>query len=71
MSAISETYNHAHNILELVDILPNISFATNWNVIITNKIGEYKSNDELPNDVRLKSTWGKHTREIFREFLNS
>ena len=30
MSAISETYNYAHKILELVDILPNISFATNW-----------------------------------------
>ena len=29
MSAISETYNHAHvhNILELVDVLPNVSFA--------------------------------------------
>ena len=29
MSAISETYNRAHNILELVDILPNVSFTTN------------------------------------------
>ena len=28
MSAISETYNRTHNILELVDILPNISFTT-------------------------------------------
>ena len=28
MSAISETYNWAHNILELVDILPNVYFAT-------------------------------------------
>ena len=28
MSAISETYNRAHNILELVDVLPNIYFAT-------------------------------------------
>ena len=27
MSAISETLNHAHNILELIDILPNVSFA--------------------------------------------
>ena len=26
MSAISETYNCAHNILELVGILPNVSF---------------------------------------------
>ena len=29
MSPISETYNQAHNILELVDILPNVSFTTN------------------------------------------
>ena len=28
MIAISEGYNRAHNILELVDILPNVSFAT-------------------------------------------
>ena len=28
MSAISETYNRADNILELVDILPNVSFTT-------------------------------------------
>ena len=28
MSAISETYNRTHNILELVDILPNIFFTT-------------------------------------------
>ena len=27
MGAISETCNHAHNILELVDILPNVSSA--------------------------------------------
>ena len=27
MSAIFETYNRTHNILELVDILPNVSFA--------------------------------------------
>ena len=26
MTTISETYNGAHNILELVDILPNVSF---------------------------------------------
>ena len=26
MSAISETYNCIHNILELEDILPNVSF---------------------------------------------
>ena len=28
-SAISESYNCAHNILEFVDILPNVSFTTN------------------------------------------
>ena len=28
MSAISETYNRAHNILELEDISPNIPFTT-------------------------------------------
>ena len=27
MSAIFETYNRTHNILELVDILSNVSFA--------------------------------------------
>ena len=27
MSAISETYNRGHNILELADILPNVSFT--------------------------------------------
>ena len=27
MSAISETYNRGHDILELVDILPNVSFT--------------------------------------------
>ena len=29
MSAISGTYNRAHNILEFFDILPNVSFAKN------------------------------------------
>ena len=28
MSVIYETYNRAHNILELVDILPNVTFIT-------------------------------------------
>ena len=28
MSAISGTCNRAHNILELTDILPNVSFTT-------------------------------------------
>ena len=55
MSAISETYNRAHNILELVDILPNVSFkASETEVIITNKNGEYELTEELSNDLRLK-----------------
>ena len=29
MSTISETYNYAHNILELAGILPNVYFTTN------------------------------------------
>ena len=29
MSAISETYNRAQNILELIGIFPNVSFTTN------------------------------------------
>ena len=28
MGPISETYNRTHNILELVDIFPNVSFTT-------------------------------------------
>ena len=28
MNVISETYNRAHNILEVVDTLPNVSFTT-------------------------------------------
>ena len=28
MSAISEIYNHGQSILELVDLLPNVSFTT-------------------------------------------
>ena len=44
MSAISETYNRGHNILELADILPNVS----------NKYGKYKLTGELPNNWRLK-----------------
>ena len=28
MSAITEIYNRAHNILELVALLPNVSFKT-------------------------------------------
>ena len=41
MGAISETYNRGHKILEIVDILPNVSFTAS-------------ETDELPNDVRLK-----------------
>ena len=54
-SAISETYNRGHIILELVDILPNVSFTTiktecdyYW------KNCKYDLTDELPNNVRLK-----------------
>ena len=55
MSAISEIYNCAHNILELVDILPNVSFkASETDVIISNKNGEYELTEELSNDLRLK-----------------
>ena len=56
MSAISETYNRAHNILEVVDILPNVFFffiLVKRNVIITNKNGKYELTDELPNDLIL------------------
>ena len=28
MNAISETFNRGHNILELADLLPNVSFTT-------------------------------------------
>ena len=55
MSAISETYNRAHNILEVVDILPNVFFfiLVKRNVIITNKNGKYDLTDELSNDLIL------------------
>ena len=54
MSAISQTYNRTHNNLELVDILPNVSFKqVKRNVSISNKDGKYDLTDELPNDVRL------------------
>ena len=55
MSTISEIYNRAHNILELVDIFPNISFKTSeTNVIVTNKNGKYELTDKLSSNVRLK-----------------
>ena len=57
MSVIPETYNRSHNILELVDILPNASFTTNESeVIITNKNVKYELTNELPNDVYLKES---------------
>ena len=55
MSAISEIYNRAHNILELADILRNISLTTSeTKVIITNKIGKYQWTGELSNNTRLE-----------------
>ena len=55
MSAISETYNRTHNILELANILPNVSFKTSeTNMITANKYGKYELTNELPNNVRLK-----------------
>ena len=47
MTAISETYNRAHKILELVDIFPNVSFTTSGtNVIIPDKNCKYELTDE-------------------------
>ena len=57
MSAISETYNRGHNILELVDMFFS---QRKRNVIITNKNGKCKLTDELPNDVRLKKYSKRH-----------
>ena len=39
MSTTSETYNCAHNILELADILPYVYFATNmkWQLTVINQ----------------------------------
>ena len=55
MSAISETYNCGHNILELVHILPNISFikSEKGSDYYTNE--KYALTDKLPNNVRLKT----------------
>ena len=53
-SAISETCYCAHNILEFVDILPNVSQEVKRNVIITNENGKYELTDELRKDVNLK-----------------
>ena len=43
MSAISETYNRSHNILELVDILPRMFYLTAssinvWSIILLEEI---------------------------------
>ena len=55
MSAIPETYNRAHNILELVDFFQMLfSQQVKRNVFVTNKNVKYELTDELPNDVRLK-----------------
>ena len=54
MSAISETYNRAHNLLELVRYLTKC--FTKRNIVITNKNGKYELTDELLNNVRLKKT---------------
>ena len=53
--SLSETYSRVHNILELENILPNLSFTTSeTNMIITNKNGKNELTDELPNNIRLK-----------------
>ena len=55
MSATYEIYNCAHNVFELVDILPMfLSQQVKRNVIITNENGKYELTDEFPKDVRLK-----------------
>ena len=57
MSAISETYNRGHNILELADFCQIfISQQNKGNVIITNKNGKYELTDVLPKNAR-KSPW--------------
>ena len=61
MSAISETYNRAHNILELADTFQMfVSKQLKRNIIITNKNGKYEFTEELPNDVRLNRISGLH-----------
>ena len=47
MIAISETYNRTHNILEIIDFFPNVSFTeSETEVIITNKNGRCELNDQ-------------------------
>ena len=47
------TYNQFHNILRILDILPNFPFTTS-ETIITYKHGAYELPHELPNDLRLR-----------------
>ena len=55
MSAISETCNRVHNILELVGISPNVSLTTaETELDYHRKNDKYELNDELPYEVRLK-----------------
>ena len=55
MSAISETYDRTHNILELkMSYQMILSQQVKRYVIITSKNGNYELTDEFPNDVRLK-----------------
>ena len=65
MSAISETYNHTHNILELDDVLPNVFFtASETERGITRKNSKYELTDELLNDVRLKKISELHAIKV-------
>ena len=57
MSAISETYNRTHNILELEDVLTKCFFHSKWNgtwLLLVKIDNKYELTDELANDVRLK-----------------
>ena len=56
MSAISEIYNRTHNVLELEDVLPNVSFTASETERDYGKNGKYELTNELPNDARLKKT---------------
>ena len=55
MNTISETYNRVHNILELVDILPNVSFKTSETVLI--KMVNTSWLMGCQTNVRLKKIW--------------
>ena len=61
MSAISETYNCIHNILELENVLPNfLSQQVKPNIVLTSKNSKFELPDELPNNVRPKKTSELH-----------